>query len=242
MITIPEHILKSVLDGIILTISNDIMLVSERENTILYRLFGELGVGSFKYYDQAVAMFSFNNGKARRIKTKMSFDGDMSSFPVIYVTTGSDKYNFSGIGMTEYDQTFGDPDTRIYPKLSTRFTAESSIVIASDSIEEVLILYHVIRAMIIASIVTMSESGLENMKIGGMDIRTEDDLIPKNVFMKAISLEYEYDVIVPSTVYSYGEAIRDIIVQNIAIANEAGGNPYIIRSIADDIENNQILT
>lgn len=232
MIIIPEHILKSVIDGIVLTIQTDIKTVRDSKETFLYRLFGDLGYGRFKYYEQALKLFSDDSAKSRKIRTKMSFDGELSQFPVMYVTIGSDTHNFGAIGVNEFDRIYGDKDTRIYPEYAVRFTGESSIVIASDSVEETIILYHTIRAMLIACIDTMSLSGLENIQFGGMDIRTDEELVPKNVFMKAISVKYEYEVHTPSTIHSFGENIRELIASNTAQANlrSTGDSPFLIES------------
>lgn len=198
-VVIPELALKTILDGLLANISKNLKEVP-KEETMLFRIFGSQAYNKFKYYEQGVALFTQTNRKSRQIKTKVAFDGDLSSYPTIYITIGKDDYAFSGIG----DQDGGyvnDKDKRSTPMKRCRFRGESSIVLVTDSVEEMAIMYHVIRAMLISSGDTFGYWGLENVKVGGADVQLNEDTIPKAVYMRAISLVYEYDILIPSMIH-----------------------------------------
>lgn len=196
MIVVPELILKSIVEGLLTSLSNDIKN-SKKEDSFLFRLFGDLSSGAFKYYDQAVNIFLKSNGRPRQLKVKIGYDGDVSQPPLIYILTPRDTYNFEGIGV-QMEEHYNANDKVSSPINICRFSAESSVVIVSDQIEEILLVYRAMQSLLIAGMDTISLSGLQNCKIGGADITLEQDLIPKQVFMRVLSLSFEYEIDVPS--------------------------------------------
>lgn len=202
-LVLPEHSLKNILDGLLAMMSDNLKQVPNKEQTMLYRMFGDTAYNKFKYYEQGVSLFTKSNGKARQIKTKLSFDGDLSQFPIIYIPTGKDDYSFSGIG--DQDSNYvEDKDGRQTPMKTCRFKGESSFVIVSDSIEEVLLIYHAVRALLVAAGDTFGYYGLDTVQLGGADVQLNEEQIPKNVFMRAMSIKYEYDITIPSIIHSSG--------------------------------------
>ncbi len=201
MIVIPELIIKAVVDGIVTMIHRDIEASPVKEDTLLYGIFEKLKYNSFVYYDQAVALFTINKGKSRQLKTKLSFDGDVSSPPIIYVTSGSDEFASAGIGRIE-SESVETKDKKVRSINSCRFAGKTSIVLISDNQEEVLVMYHTMRAMLLATIDTLSTSGIEDCRLGGGDVSLNEEMTPKGMFIKAISMTYQYEVRVPSAVYT----------------------------------------
>lgn len=196
MIIIPENIIRNIVSGILVAIDSDVR-TSSKEESILYAIFGELRYGKYSYYDQAVSLFDQSNSKSRKIHTKLAFDTDFSQPPIIYITTGKDAHQLSSIGAHE-SASVTDSTNQVKRLSSCRFSAESNIVIVSDSMEEVMIMYNVIRAMMLAAVDTISLSGLHNPKMGGADISIDEEMIPKTIFMRTLSFGYEYEVRVPS--------------------------------------------
>lgn len=205
-VVLPELSLKTILDGLLANLSNNLSSVP-KEETILFRIFGSQAYNKFKYYDQGVALFTKSNGKSRSIKTKLSFDGDLSVFPTIYITTGKDENAFSAIGDQDGDF-LSDKDQRVTPMKRCRFRGESSFVIVSDSIEEVLLIYHTVRAMLISAGDTFGYYGLDTVKLGGADVQLTEDQIPKSIYMRAMSVSYEYDILIPSIIHYMGGVSR----------------------------------
>ena len=69
-IVIPELIIKSIVDGILNSIRHDIEY-RRKEEQLLFGMFADLKYDKYVYYDEAVALFGKNNGKARQIQTKL---------------------------------------------------------------------------------------------------------------------------------------------------------------------------
>lgn len=201
-IVIPDSSLKTILDGLLNMLSDNLKQVN-KEETILYRLFGDTAYGKYKYYEQGVKMFSKSNGRARKLITKLSFDNDLSAMPVIYIPTGKDDHVFSAIG-DQNGSYVEDKDKRQTPWKTCRFKGETSFVIVSDNIEEVMLIYHTVRALLIGAGDTFDYYGLDQVRLGGADVQLNEDSIPKHVFMRSMSIGYEYDVTVPSFIHAKG--------------------------------------
>lgn len=214
-ITIPELVIKRTTDGVLSRLSDDISrtTASNKTESILYKILGDAKCDKFVYYDQAVSLFRKRTGNVRQIKTKLAYDGDVSSPPLIYITTGSDNFNMAGIGRIDNDIS-QDGDKRFNRMTYCRFASTSNIVIVSDQMEEVLLIYHVLRAMLLAAVDTLSLGGIDNCKMGGADVSLDDELVPKNVFMRAMSLSFEYDVRVPSLIIDVNGA-TDLTINSI---------------------------
>ncbi|NCU26264.1 hypothetical protein EOM86_06020 [Candidatus Nomurabacteria bacterium] len=150
----------------------------------------------------------------KKIRTKIAFDGNVTDLPVVYITSGSNDQAFAPIGdiLDGESQAY---DSRNYGYKETRFAERSSMVIMSNSIEEASLIYHTLRAMLLVCKDTLSLQGLENIKFGGGDVRLEDNLIPKGVFVKALTLSYDYDLRVRSIVYT-NHNISDAVLQVVS--------------------------
>src|SRR5690606_20716173 len=74
-----------------------------------------------------------------------------------------------------------------------RYRATYDIVILSDNSNEVVMLYHIIKSLLVALSASLTLEGLENMTFGGQDLQPYADLAPKNLFMRAIRLTIEYN-------------------------------------------------
>ncbi len=205
MIVIPENIFLNYVEGVLNHLYIDIQNSGSAEDTILYGIFGDLEFKRIKYFDHAKKVFDRSNSNPRRISIKLSFDTDFSSPPIVYITTGKDDHKYSPIG--HYD---GSEDLRTNGGLinrqilSTRISGETNIVIVSDNLEEMLIIYHSLRAMLLASIPTLVLSGIQEPNFGGNDVMLNEEMIPKNIFIRTISVRYEYEISVPSFAFGLG--------------------------------------
>lgn len=198
-LVIPELIIKGVLDGALLSLDHDIKNTVRKEDTILYQIYGDLAYPKFKYFEEAAKLFRRSNGQARQIMTKLSFDGDISNMPTIHITNAKDSPNAQGIGRVEESQLV-DRDKRTTQVNWVRFSAETNLVMTSNSLEELQLMYNTIRSLMIACSETLLLSGIDNIRFGGADVMLTEDMAPKSTYIKALSINYEYDIIIPSMI------------------------------------------
>ena len=89
-------------------------------------------------------------------------------------------------------------------------------MITSENIFEVLIVYHYLKAALDAVYYHFELKGLRNMKISGADVNIQQDMVPKSIFHRTLTLHFFYEA---NTL----DFIRREIVRNFAVS----GTPTI---------------
>ena len=196
MTVIPEIVILNVLNAILNAIFIDLNKDIDKEKSLLYFLLSGKNFEGFDYYEQAVDLFSRKNDHTRKIKTNLSFNGSRVVVPTIHVTIPSEQSENNGIGIDSgYVETIiqGHDSRNVFTRM---FGARYDLLITSDNSNEVLLIYHVLRAGIIAFIPNFEFSGIRNIKLSGQEIRLDSGVVP-GVFIRAIGLTFNYEVSVP---------------------------------------------
>jgi hypothetical protein len=84
------------------------------------------------------------------------------------------------------------------PVFTRRFQSTYNLVITSDNSNEVILIYHTMRALLMALIPSISIAGLENIAFGGQDVQLYSGLAPKNMYVRAITIALQYETSAPS--------------------------------------------
>lgn len=194
----PEIELKRVLEGILVTIKENYENNTDKTKTLLYQLYNNQSIGKFNYYTQAVELFTRGDENIRKIGTRLFFDAARASLPTIHLTLPSEqKGPADGLGIDEgYIEKEVDGDN-VTTLLTRTFDTQYRLVITSDNTLEVLLIYHTLRAMLISTLTSLELVGFRNVKLGGMDIQLNSDLVPPGVFLRALTVSSYYEVSVP---------------------------------------------
>ena len=93
------------------------------------------------------------------------------------------------------------------------------MIITSDNSFEVLTMYHVIKAALIANMESLEYYGLRNVKFSGQDLQINDALVPPGIFSRGIGLNLMYEADIP--VFRFIPNVSDITpITGIAILEE----------------------
>ena len=79
------------------------------------------------------------------------------------------------------------------------------------------VVYHVVKAMLIALVPHLSLMGLMNPTFSGNDIVLQDDLLPSGIFHRVININFTYELTVPQLVVR--EAIKGIVFEGHLLEN-----------------------
>lgn len=217
MILIPEIELHITLKAILELIRDDFSNQSNEQDTILYKLLGTNKLQRYSLFEQAKTVFLAKETDPRFLDVQMFFNLKRASIPTIHITLPSEQSGQNGIGI---DEGFAGIDTigmgesmTTSPNYTRRFDTTYNLIITSDNTNEVILLYHMIRAILIPTFDHLNQIGLENCKLGGRDIQTNNTLVPEHIFMRGISLSFSYDVIAHSLFRR--DVIQKIIVDYI---------------------------
>ncbi len=149
----------------------------------------------------------------------MFFDTERAALPTIHITLPNEQTGQSGIGV---DEGFVDElheGGKSVPILTRRFDTQYSIIVTSDNSFEVIMIYYTLRSLLISTFVQLEFEGLSNPKLSGQDLRLYQEIIPRNVFARAIGLSVSYEESSPA-LFSKDE-ITSIIFDGKAVTDES---------------------
>jgi hypothetical protein len=197
MILIPEIIIHNSLKKLIAFIRDDYQLnIADTTKSLLYRLLGADQVGRYSLFTESVALLINDASNPRHLDINMFFNAKRAAIPTIHITLPSESEknnsmaNGEGFGEPIYDTVAGTY-INVYNR---RFTSRTNIIITSDNTNEVILLYHLVKNLLISLNGHFNVSGLNLPKLSGGDIQINQELIPVNIFTRSIGMEYEYDV------------------------------------------------
>lgn len=215
---IPEIILYNVVSTILKTIRQD-LLETKEEETIFYKLFygTKFDDLNLDFYENAKELFLRDKAHNRFLEARMFFNADRANIPTIHLNLPSESDIGGGIGVDEgYKGNNYNPIENTISQNHTRtFNTVYNIIITSDNSDEVLIIYHALRAFMISMLDIIDLNGLKNPKLGGADLQFNPEIVPPHIFVRNISLNCFYEITVPSIVKQ--KIINRITIQSKGI-------------------------
>lgn len=208
---IPEFILLDAIEKGLVFVKSDYqthLANQTEEKSYLYRLLGGANIQRYNYFKQGKKVILAEEDDPRRLSVDLMYNMEINKVPSIYIALAAEQTGQNGIGLdqgyresyyTDRDET--DPENLIpgdeVVTFTRRMNTSYNIMIVSDNSNEVVMLYHFLRAMLLSLHPHLNLSGIENITMSGQDLQLYSDLIPKSAFMRAIGLNIQYEVTVP---------------------------------------------
>lgn len=207
----PELVLFNTVKSLLNFIRMDFHSVVDEKKTWLYKLFNGHHVENYNFFQQAKQVFTQSIDSPRVLDVRLFFDSERAHMPTIHINLPSENEGENGIGIDEgFTDALYDSDTNRFQRTYTRrYDATYNLIITSDNPFEVVMIYHFLKLIMVATMDHIQLSGLENPKTGGQDLHLNSDLIPAGVYMRGLTLSFSYDISVPS-IFS-DDIIRDFI-------------------------------
>lgn len=193
----PEIIIQNAVELILAHIRSDWDNNTDKTKTTLYKLWNGVKYGRYDMYAEAQSVFLRKKDDPRLIRVRPSFDKEQANIPTIFVNLPSEEGGFAdGLGMdqNEVDVTYDDDNLTYTNNYGRGFSSNYNIVISSENRNEILLIYHTIRALLIPLFNHMMFDGLEVPKLSGRDLQIYSELVPNHIFMRAIGLSISYRV------------------------------------------------
>jgi hypothetical protein len=202
---IPEVILQDSVNKILKIVRADFLGAGQESDSLLYKTLEGLRVLNYDMYEQAkTVIITEANKDPRHIEVLLSYNPQDTRYPSVHVTlpnestgSGGAGVDSLGFGENDLDDNPSDVATTWTPTFNRSFQAVYSIVILSDNRNEVTLIYHLLKAGLIALNEHLQLSGLENIMFSGGDLSFQSQL-PPGLFFRSISCKFHYDVNVPS--------------------------------------------
>jgi hypothetical protein len=213
LVLIPEVVLFDILNKALDYLRNDYANQTDKSKSFLMRVLENKILERYNFQTQAIQVFIDNDlGNQRYLETNLMFNMEREGLPTIHLTLPSEQTQTggNGIGSDEgymdsiiVESTYngdGSLNTQgnITAVFTRRFQSTYNIVITSDNSNEVILIYHTLRALLIALIPSISLAGLENVAFGGQDVQLNSSLAPKNMYVRAITVTLQYETSAPS--------------------------------------------
>ena len=197
MLIIPEVIFIKTLKAILKIVRDDFNNNIDKTKSILYRIANGSGaLERYDFYTQLQKVLITDLDDPRAFDFVLGFNMNKVAVPTLHITLPSETSAPNGIGIDEgFAAEIFDDTTQAYRKVYTRrFNTTYQFVLTSNNSNEVIALYHFLRALDISLINHFELSGLQHIVISGGDVNINPALVPPNVFIRSISLNFAYEI------------------------------------------------
>lgn len=181
---------------------------TDKTLTWLYKSLDGISIQKIDYLNQAESIFVKTGGEARKIDVNMMYNMKEVKPPAIHITLGNESISTSnGLGMEEgyIDPYYNELGLEYQNVFTRRYSANYNIVVTSDNSNEVAIIYHVLKTMFTGMYAHLHLRGIENLKFSGADLNINQQLMPKHMYSRALSLVFEYETSAPEPIIiNYG--------------------------------------
>jgi hypothetical protein len=207
LVLIPEIVLLDTINRALKIIRKDYNDQTDKTKTWLSIMFQGLTFDGYNYYDQIVSILITTPKSPRHFQGDLMFNNKKESVPSFHIALASESPNGDGdsLGLSEqsdqdiiYDGNIDEEDstqntpTQIREVYKRRTQTNYNIVITSDNSQEVVVLYHVMKAIFIASVTHLSLKGIQNITFGGQDIQPYREVTP-SLYMRSLNLGVQYE-------------------------------------------------
>lgn len=204
MLRIPEFTLLEAIQKGLEFVKKDYELATTtvgftEQDSYLYKVLSNIAVERYELYTQGKKVFLADEDDPRKLKVDLMYNMDVDSVPSIYITLPSEQNGQNGMGLDEgyQENIWNDERQTTVPIFTRRLNTTYSVMIVSDNSNEVIMIYHFLRALLISLHSHLNLMGIENIALGGQDVQLNSDLIPKHLFMRAITLNIQYETSAP---------------------------------------------
>lgn len=200
-ILIPEMVIYQTLENITEYIRQDLKNHSaDDEGTFLYRLLGldddgnPMKMNRYNYFVQAKKIFS----NPKNLDVNFGYNFEVAKIISFHIILPSEQPSSAAIGEDEgYLTEEEDESGKVQMKYCQMFSSNYQIMITSDNMSEVNLVYHIYKSLLVALVPHLSLKGLLNPKFSGNDIVFQDDTMPMGIFHKVLNLHFDYELVVP---------------------------------------------
>lgn len=232
MVLIPDIIIANTCNKVLSIIRQnhlDAIDNGQEDRSLLYLLFSGNALGKYDLYENAKQLLITTPESPLHLEVRVGYDhtpATQGASIYIAMSSESDKNNSLQIGEGDQDELVFENDegqNEYIKQYRRRYLTTSQVFFITQNRNEVMVLYHLFKSILTACINHLALEGISNLKIGGQDIRLTS-AVPERIFMKAITLTYEYDQVVPEVfIQDIFKKIRAIMsIDDTGFRDDAG--------------------
>lgn len=203
-ILIPELVIYQTLENITKYIRDDLKAnEADETKSFLYRLLGldddgnPMKMNRYNYFVQAKKIFN----SVQNLNINFGYNFEVAKIISFHIILPSEQPSSIPLGEDEGYQTEIE-EGNVQLKFCQMFSSTYQIMITSDNSNEVNIVYHIYKSLLITLVPHLSLKGLLNPKLSGNDVVFQDDQMPMGIFHKVLNLSFDYELVVPQLLIS----------------------------------------
>lgn len=197
LVLLPELILKDAIDKALNFARQDYANTTDKNKSWLALCFKDLIIDDYDFFQQVVGIICTDVDNPRHFKGDLMFNAKKNNLPSFHITLPAESPTDNSLGIGEVEENNLQQSDGFRQVFSRRIQTNYNVVVVSDNTQEVIVLYHLMRTMLIALLPHLHLSGLVNVTFAGQDINPYRDLAP-TLYMRAISLGVQYETYSPS--------------------------------------------
>lgn len=159
--------------------------------SLLYSIFGGQEFDGLKYFTQMGGILKNKyRSESRKLSIILGFNLNIEDFPSISIILPMEEPAPKNIGIAQgvinnFDGTFNELK-------ESNYTTTYSLYITSDNQNDVILIYHFLKTIIIAGYLQFSANGFNNLSVSGRDITIDFDLDPDQLYHRTVALSFFY--------------------------------------------------
>jgi len=215
---IPEYELQRIINMFLVVTRENWNSYVDKEKTFLYKVFAfneheeSVKIDKFDFFEQSQEIL-INRQSKRELLITIGYNMQIAEKPSIHITLPSESPMSAGIGQNEGFQNNQVIDESVYPVYTANSQSTYNLIITSENMNEVLVIYHWLRATCLSMYSQFELRGFQNVRFGGADMNIDDTLIPGHIFHRNFNISFTFDWSVPDILGSSILSIRNITGQ-----------------------------
>ena len=171
--------------------------------SLLYKMFykddnGDVMITEdYSYLEQAQSIILRTDESPRKVSINIGYNVDKAAAPTIHIllpAQNNGKFETLGQGETDvYQDT--NCSTTLFRDKKTTHNATYNLMITSENVNEVLILYYLLLDMFVVLNDHFGLSGLLDLKAMGQDVTVQSDLVPQNIYHRNLAINFDYETV-----------------------------------------------
>ncbi len=214
-ITIPEIQMYNLIRGLLIlarteyekwNTTDGTEAVTDNTKILLYQMFNGLTLEKSNYYDQVISLITRKDSDPRALAVRYYFDAKRAKVPTIHITLPSEGNGpTDGIGVSPENAEIGSwvdegslgvgSDLR-RESVGRSFSTQIQVIITSDNHQEVTLIYHMMKSLLISAFDSISLTGLQNPKVSGRELQINES-VANTLFMRSIVIDSHYETRMP---------------------------------------------
>jgi hypothetical protein len=249
MIT-PEAILYKTLNIFLELLRQDSIKTNEKTR-FLYKLYksesSPTTIENSDFYKNCVDLFKRDVKEPNKIQICLGYNQERSAQPTIHILLPQDRVKHHTIGEGEGFNENIYSEGEETEMLNNVFGANYSLLISSNSMNEVLCIYHTMKAMFLSLFEQFEHHGMMNLNFSGADVTLQSGNISPNIFHRNFSVSFDYEMNVPRFNSNEIKRFSKLFVKGFSVEefneeNQTIPYPSTVESVRINLNNELLFT